>query len=275
MTCQTCGNPHQENFCPSCGEKRYDPHSLSLKHMLEESLETFTHADHNFLRTLHAVLLRPGELPAEYVAGRRIRYMKPLGFFLLINLLFFLLTSSNAFNQPLDSFLNYTPYITFGTNKTVDHRLAERHETLDEFTPRFNTAMASSSKGFLVLLIPLYALVFNLLFIRTRRSFIEHLVFATYFVAFMLLFMLLEKLLIAVPFMALFGQQGWVSYGDRLVTLIGLLSLAIYLFLAFRRFYQTGVVWSLLTATLSSLTLAAIVVAYRMMLFYKIVLTSH
>jgi Protein of unknown function (DUF3667) len=165
MTCQTCGDPHQENFCPSCGEKRYDPHSLSLKHVAEESLESFTHADHNLLRTIHAVLLRPGELPAEYVAGRRVRYMKPLGFFLLVNLLFFLLTSSNAFNQPLNSFLTYTPYTNFGSKKTIEHVLAEHHETLANYTPRFDAAMVSSSKGFLVLLIPLYALVFSLLFI--------------------------------------------------------------------------------------------------------------
>ena len=91
----------------------------------------------------------------------------------------------------------------------------------------------------------------------------------------MLLFMLLEKLLIPVPFMALFGPQAWVRYGDLLVSAIGLLALGTYLTLAFRRFYQAGAIWSLLAAALSSLTLAVIVVAYRMVLFYKIIYTGH
>ncbi|MBO0935195.1 DUF3667 domain-containing protein [Fibrella sp. HMF5335] len=275
MTCQTCGNPHQEHFCPNCGEKRHDPHSLSLKHVVEESLESFTHADHNLLRTVRAVLLQPGKLPAEYVAGRRIRYMKPLGFFLVVNLVFFLLSSTNVFNQPLSSFLTYSPYIEFGTNKTVNHLLTERHETLLTYTPRFNAAMTSSSKGFLVLLIPLYALVFSLIFVTARRTFIEHLLFATYFMAFMLLYMLVVTFLVAMPIQHFMGIQAWVRYGDGLVSFIILFALAIYLFIAFRRFYRTGVVWSLLAAMLSSVTLAVLVFAYRMVLFYKIVYAGH
>lgn len=275
MTCQTCGNPNQENFCPNCGEKRYDPHSLSLTHVAEEAVEGFTHADHNLLRTLRAVLLRPGELPAEYVAGRRVRYMKPLGFFLVVNLVFFLLSTTNVFNQPLNSFLNYPPYTEFGTDEAIRHVLTERHETLAQYTPLFNAAMTSSSKTYLVLLIPLYALVFSLLFIATGRTFIEHLIFATYYIAFMLLFMLLITFVVVVPFEWLFGQQSWVAFGDRYVSVLVLTVLTAYLSLAFRHFYRTSVFWSLLSAVVSSGMLAVLIVAYRMVLFYKIIHTGH
>jgi hypothetical protein len=275
MTCQTCGNPHQQNFCPNCGEKRYDPHSLSLSHVAEEALEGFTHADQNIIRTVRAVLLRPGELPAEYVAGRRMRYMKPLAFFLVVNLVFFLLSVTNVFNQPLSSFLNYTPYTNFGTNEAVAHVLVTHHQTLDAYTPLFNGAMTNSSKGYLVLLIPLYGLLFGLLFITTGRTFIEHLIFATYFVAFMLLFMLIETFLFIIPFRWLLDERAWRAYGDILVSFTSLLAFAVYLFLAFRRFYRTGIVWSLLVALVSSIMLAVLVVAYRMLLFYKIVHMGH
>ncbi len=275
MTCQTCGNPNQENFCPSCGEKHYDPHGLSLKHVAEEAVEGFTHADHTLIRTVRTVLFRPGELPAEYAAGRRVRYMKPLGFFLVVNLVFFLLSTTNVFNQPLDSFLNYTPYTSYGTNEAVGHVLASRHQTLRDYTPVFNAAMTGSSKAYLVLLIPVYALVFTLLFVKTSRTFIEHLIFATYFVAFLLLIMLAETFVLVVPFQWLFDQRSWRLYGDSFVLLVSLLVFAGYLFIAFRRFYQTGAVWSLSAAMLSSAALVIVIVAYRMVLFYKNVSTSH
>lgn len=275
MTCQTCGNAHQANFCPNCGEKRYDPHSLSLKHIVEETLEGFTHADHTLIRTLRTVLFRPGELPAEYVAGRRVRYMKPLGFFLVANLIFFLLSTTNVFNQPLNSFLNYTPYTNYGTNEAVGHLLTARHQTLDEYTPVFNETMTSSSKTYLVVLIPVYALIFSLLFITTGRTFIEHLIFATYFVAFLLLLMLVETFVLIVPFQLLFDQRLWRIYGDSFVSLVSLLAFAVYLFMAFRRFYRTGTFWSLLAALFSSATLVAVIVTYRMLLFYKITQLNH
>jgi hypothetical protein len=275
MTCQTCGHLHQENFCPNCGEKRFDPHSLTLSHVSEEILEGFTHADHTLLRTLKTLVFRPGQLSAEYVAGRRVIYMKPLALFLVINLVFFLLASYNAFNQPLSSFLTYTNYTAFGTKQVVQRILDQTHQTLDTYQPVFDASMKASSKTYLILLIPLYALIFGVLMWSARRTWIEHLIFSTHFLSFVLLFFLLQQILVVLPIIGLIGVHQWEERGDLIVSLLGLAFVGVYLARGFKRFYGTGPVMSGFGALLSTILFTGVVMAYRLLLFYKIVWLSH
>ncbi|MVM28521.1 DUF3667 domain-containing protein [Spirosoma sp. HMF4905] len=275
MTCQTCGHHNQEKFCPNCGEKRFDPHSLTLSHVAEEIVESFTHADHTLLRTLNTLLFKPGYLSVEYVAGRRVRYMKPLGLFLVINLVFFLLVTYNAFNQPLSSFLNYDNYTAFGTKEAVAHKLKESGQTLAAYQIVFDASMKASSKSYLIVLIPVYALIFSLLMWSAHRTFIEHLVFAAHFLSFVLLYFLVQQFLIVLPFIWLFGQEQWAARGDLIWSLLSLILVGLYQAKAFSRFYQVDRRWSVLAALLSTVLFAGVVMAYRLLLFYKIVYLSH
>ncbi|GAB4023645.1 hypothetical protein GCM10028808_74500 [Spirosoma migulaei] len=275
MTCQTCGHHNQETFCPNCGEKRFDPHSLTLSHVAEEVVESFTHADHTLLRTLKALLFRPGKLTVEYVAGRRVHYMKPLGLFLVVNLVFFLLATYNAFNQPLSSFLNYNNYTVFGTKEAVQQALTRSGQTLATFQPIFDASMKASSKTYLIILIPLFALIFGVLMWSAHRTFIEHLVFSTHFLSFVLIFFLLQQFLIVLPFIWIIGQLQWEARGDLIASLIGLVFLGFYQARAFRRFYGTGTIWSVFAALLSTVLFAGVIMAYRLILFYKILYLTH
>ncbi|MVM37410.1 DUF3667 domain-containing protein [Spirosoma sp. HMF3257] len=275
MTCQTCGHHNQEKFCPNCGEKRFDPHSLTLSHVAEEVVESFTHADHTLLRTIKTLLFKPGKLTAEYVAGRRVHYMKPLGLFLVVNLVFFLVVDYNAFNQPLSTFLNYDNYTAFGTKEAVYHVLTTSGQTLATYQPVFDSSMKASSKGYLIVLIPLFALLFGLLMWPAHRTFIEHLVFSAHFLSFVLIFLLLQQFLIILPYVFLFGQQQWMTRGDQIWSFLGLALLGFYQARAFKRFYGTSKLWSASAALLGTLLFAGIIMAYRLILFYKILYLSH
>ncbi|MBC7893039.1 MAG: DUF3667 domain-containing protein [Sphingobacteriaceae bacterium] len=274
MTCQTCGHPHQENFCPNCGEKHHDPHHLTLRHFAEEILEGFTHVDHRFFRSVRALLFKPGLLTAEFVRGRRVPYMLPLPLFLVCNLLFFLFQTNNVFNQPLSSFTQYKPYTYFNTRQTAQRHLSISGETEAELVKRFNITMTTASKTYLFVLIPVFALLLALVFALKNRTYLEHLLFATHFYAFVLLFYLLQIVLI-LPFKLLSGQFNDSPLLDTITSLSSLLVFGFYLFLAFRRFYQTGQWASGAAAVLSSVTFVALVVGYRMLLFYKIMYTGH
>lgn len=275
MTCQTCGNPRQENFCPHCGEKRHNPHSLTVRHYAEETLEGFTHFDHRFFRSVRALLLKPGFLTAEFVRGRRVRYMLPLPLFLVCNLLFFFFQTNNVFNQPLGSFVGYQPYTYFGTVQTARRALAKSGEAEREFTQRFNAAMTTASKAYLFVLIPVFALLLALLFVRKRRTFIEHLLFSTHLFAFLLLFFLLQGALLILPARLLTGQSGDSPNLDLVFSLSTLVVLVVYLFVGFRRFYQTPRGWSGVAAVLGTLAFPLLVIGYRMLLFYKIIGFGH
>ncbi len=275
MTCQTCGNPHQAKFCPNCGEKKHDPHGLTVRHFAEETLEGFTHFDHRFFRSVRALLFKPGFLTAEFVRGRRMLYMLPLPLFLVCNLLFFFFQTNNVFNQPLSSFVGYQPYTSFGTQAAVRRALLASGESEAVFQSRFNTAMATASKSYLVVLIPAFALVLALLFAGRRRTFIEHVLLSTHFYAFMLLFYLIQTAVLYFPVRWLANQTGDSSLLDAVFSLSGVAVFAVYLFLAFRRFYQTNRFWSATAALLSSVAFVGLMVGYRMLLFYKITGFGH
>ena len=275
MTCQTCGNPRQENFCPHCGEKRHDPHSLTLRHYAEETLEGFTHFDHRFFRSVRALLLKPGFLTTEFVQGRRVRYMLPLPLFLVCNLLFFFFQTNNVFNQPLSSFVGYEPYTYFGTMQTARRALARSGETEPEFTIRFNGAMKTASKSYLFGLIPVYAALLALLFLRKRRTFIEHLLFSTHLFSFLLLFFLVQGVVLLLPVRLLTSQTGDSTSLDLVFSLSTLVVLGIYLFAGFRQFYHLSRARATGAAALGTLAFPLLVVGYRMLLFYGILHMSH
>ncbi len=274
MTCQTCGHPHQENFCPNCGEKHHDPHHLTFRHFAEETLEGFTHVDHRFFRSVRALLFKPGFLTAEFVRGRRVPYMLPLPLFLVCNLLFFFFQTNNAFNQPIDSFTQYKPYTYFNTKQTAERVLDASGKSDREFAGQFNATMTTASKAYLFVLVPVFALLLALFFVSKKRTFIEHLLFATHFYSFVLLFFLLQLALI-IPLSLLIGQSDYSRQFDMVISLISLGGIGVYLSLAFRRFYQINRPWSAVAAFAGSVAFIALVVGYRMLLFYKIMYSGH
>lgn len=81
--CLNCDHPLAPPgcFCPQCGQA--PAHRLSTAHVLHEVLHVFTHADKGIFAYLPLVLLRPGRLVADYLAGRRKRHFNPFQFLLL------------------------------------------------------------------------------------------------------------------------------------------------------------------------------------------------
>ncbi|GAB2959555.1 hypothetical protein GCM10027048_28770 [Hymenobacter coalescens] len=80
--CPNCAEPLAAGpYCPRCGQQR--PHRLSVGHVLHEIVHVFTHADKSVFGFVGQVLLRPGRVVADYLAGRRKRYFNPFQFLLL------------------------------------------------------------------------------------------------------------------------------------------------------------------------------------------------
>jgi len=82
--CLNCGHALAPPgcFCPQCGQA--PAHRLSTHHVLHEVLHVFTHADKGIFAFVPQVLLRPGQLVADYLAGRRKRHYNPFQFLLLL-----------------------------------------------------------------------------------------------------------------------------------------------------------------------------------------------
>ena len=86
--CENCGNEVTQRYCGACGQ-RLEPPVHSLWHFSRVATEDLTHADSRLWRTLGALLFRPGNLTAEFLAGRRARYLPPLRLYLVVSVAFF------------------------------------------------------------------------------------------------------------------------------------------------------------------------------------------
>jgi len=270
IICKNCGNELQENYCTVCGEKRFDKKQLSVKHFVEETFEGVVHFDNKFFRTIKTLFAKPGQLSLDYVEGRRTRYMKPIQFFLVINLLFFVLVRSNPYSLNLYNYLHYSPFTYFHTVKIVQARIAGMGVGQYMYTYIFNERMKSESKELIFVFIPLYGILCWLLFIKYKRLMVEHLVFATHFVALTLCFFFIQTYLVTIPFY--FNSD--TDYSEKIDMMSGIVSCIIlgsYFGVASRRFYKTPIIWSIVTALVVSICVVAFIQVYRMVLFYKIV----
>jgi hypothetical protein len=89
VRCENCGAAVADRYCSACGQ-RLEPPVHSLWHFTQLATEDLTHADSRLWRTLAALLFKPGYLTAEFLAGRRARYLPPLRLYLVLSVVFFL-----------------------------------------------------------------------------------------------------------------------------------------------------------------------------------------
>ena len=97
--CRNCQAEVSGEYCSDCGQRegRADQRFLDLAGELTGDLFDM---DSRVWRTLVALLFRPGHLSAEFIAGRRARYLPPLRLYLVISFTLFL-TISLSTNNPL------------------------------------------------------------------------------------------------------------------------------------------------------------------------------
>ncbi|WP_405235768.1 DUF4286 family protein [Lentisalinibacter orientalis] len=87
--CLNCGHVLHGQYCGICGQ-RSSSRLISLWGLITEGLGDLLDMDSRLWRTLRALLLRPGYLTAEYLEGRRARFMPPFRMYLAFSLIFFI-----------------------------------------------------------------------------------------------------------------------------------------------------------------------------------------
>lgn len=74
--CNNCGHQPLSDYCPNCGQRAAQ--RLSTADVFRDSLDKLVELDFGLLRTLKGMLLDPGRVAREYLAGRRRHYVNPL-----------------------------------------------------------------------------------------------------------------------------------------------------------------------------------------------------
>lgn len=90
--CRNCGELLAGPYCSHCGQ-REGRGDLTFGEVIAELADEFFNWDSRIWRTLVPLVFRPGFLTAEFIAGRRARYVPPFRLYLIISFILFLVIS--------------------------------------------------------------------------------------------------------------------------------------------------------------------------------------
>ena len=260
--CLNCGEIVQERYCPKCGQEAINC-TTSLRPLLSEVMAEVLSFDSKLAHTVVPLFFRPGLLTIDYNLGKRVRYLSPLKIYLFMSIVFFLLlawTMSGTKSPPININLPSEKSEAWKSGKGVtmnargvniepddlppslekygawqkDPKNTHKDSRWEQFVIRKVLRVKENPQGYsgefvnsvpkaMFFLLPLFALLLKLIYTRSKRYYVEHLVFSLHVHAFafgMLTLMLIPALHPLMPYFVL-----WI---------------VLYLFLAMRRVYAQG-----------------------------------
>lgn len=286
--CPNCSAPLYGQYCSQCGQNQKSTNRFFLV-LLNEAFEGMFSWNSKVWQTTKAMFFKPGMLTTEHLANRRARYISPLRLYIMTSVMFFLtlslinffsssvvINTNNAgetktlaqIEQAIDTATNeslneddFTVNILF-LNEDKDTALAtdlkakiKKAIKVGATNPkRLIAKIIDNMPAVTFFLLPLYALIFKLFFLKSKRYYAEHLILVVhnnsfFFAAYTLmvigqiilapqysdwlipLFVVWSNLYLAISFKRVFGQSwpltivktisiGWIYFT---LTLIGFL----------------------------------------------------
>ncbi len=132
-SCMNCGRQLDlsDKFCPNCSQAN-STKKLTLRDFFDEFFANIISYDSKLLKTLSALLWRPGKITKDYVNGKRVSYTNPFRFLLSLAIIYFLAISFNSDFSKLDEIVQDkdTPSFSsfFGDNGTLNLDLGDHEE---------------------------------------------------------------------------------------------------------------------------------------------------
>lgn len=246
-SCLNCQTEMDEsiNFCPSCGQENHQK-KASLKILVNDFVSDYFTFDSKFFRSAKQLLFKPGALTVAYRDGKRKSFITPIRLYLFTSFLYFF-----CMQFALD-FDNGTNGVTLN-GKAINQELAleaeEEYGSIDAFVDQefsdisgigrlmFKKSITIIKNGenlvqywvgnmslMALILLPIFAWVFMLLFRRSKEFYVIHLIHVTHLQSFTYL------LLIA------FLLVGQLFQNAAIIMLFTIMP--VYLFISLKRVYN-------------------------------------
>jgi hypothetical protein len=256
--CRNCGTALTNQYCAVCGQ-REGREDLHVAQALGEIFGDIFTWDSRIWRTLFALIFRPGFLTAEFIAGRRASYVPPFRLYIIISFLIFLVLSVGSRIDALDIDGDKSdqdgPLVTIdvragdvagdsddeleigiadehspGWLQALETRMETNASSLRDGPEDFFTGMLEYLPQLMFLMLPLFALILQILYLGSGHHYLQHLVFGLHFHSFVYLLYLLDSVF---------------SYFINLPDNLFLIALLVYLPLALRRAFASSVAGAL------------------------------
>ena len=205
-SCANCSSPLSGVYCSQCGQRDLDL-ERPFRKIAGEFLEETFDIDGPVFRTLGALLLRPGVLTRDYLDGHRKRYTSPVRLYLVISVLFFVVTAWVAGKGFLLS-----------EGQTLDTHAAGQERLFSDYVPQL-----------MFLLLPVFALLLKVAF--RQRTYFHHLIHALHLHS--------AAYIVLGIMMPLEQTSAWIVL-TVIAQLLLLAYLLAYFVLSLRRVYQVG-----------------------------------
>jgi hypothetical protein len=228
-TCLNCGEPATGRFCPECGqETAREPQNIA--EFIRELIAQYLTRDGQLWQTLSKLFFMPGALTSEYIAGRRMRYIRPWRLYLSASVIVFALVQFFGLNLGLRLYGEQGVHLLRSTRVTSSddsrsHSLGVapvqlildnlnttgvqrfRALSVDDRFSFLRMRRAQYVSYFVLFLVPTLALTLGFLYRNRRRHYAEHLVFGLHCQSFLLFMLLVEAKL---PTVVANGLSYWV-----------------------------------------------------------------
>lgn len=254
MICKSCQTTFEGKYCHTCGEKIIEDKDFHLSSIFSSALGSITNLDSKLYRSLRSFFLRPGELSEKFIRGERKNYVKPFQIFIVANILFFLfLNDIDLFRTPSKWYFQ-EHFDDFPVLEKVNSIIQERSITMEEVAIMYDTKSTNIAKGFLILIIPLIALVGMLLNLKAKMAYGKHVIFAAHYFAFVLIFAVLwTSIMYLVPFQL-----------NKWYFIIPIsLAMLVYYILAAKRYYNLSWIASIWKGMLGYVLIILCIQIYR------------
>lgn len=284
VTCVTCDTPVRGAYCHACGERAATNDDLRVRVFLADVAEAAFNLDSRLWRSLRALLVRPGELTAEYMRGRRKPYLGPVQLFVIANVVFFsVLSTIGGFEVFTTTLRNHVGMVGYGAvaGKMVEARASLQSPERAAYQRRFDDATPRYANSLVIIMVPMLAALLFLLY-GGRKYFVHQLVFSLHFFAWLLLLFTALPIVLRLLFegMRWFSDDSTVHVISQTLNddeiIIGLAVLALvtwYLSRALHRAYDGRLILSVSRALLACVLLLPIVLVYRAFLFFAVYFT--
>lgn len=265
--CANCGAVLHGHYCHACGQSVHNP-VQGFRHALEDVFESFWHLDGRIFRTLRDLAF-PGLVANRYLAGHRVDYVAPLRLFVVLAVISFLFAeiAAQASMQREPVIVTNVQMDSAGTAAATgtpddaawtayrevdvgwlpgfaDRWVARKWQQMRENQARIKAdpdlllhAFMSTVPKALFVLVPLFALLLKLAYLRTGRLYLEHLVVALYSHAWICVTVLVVSL---VSVGASWTAAGWLGWTASKINQLLLLAIPAYLLVMQRRVYRQG-----------------------------------
>ena len=258
------------NYCGNCGQEAKELRRPFFR-LSREAISSLFELDGRSFRTLFYLLTKPAHLSKEYFSGRRMQYTPPLRLFLVISVSFFLLVSFYTSIRSMEGILSANheisgeevsastddeedplaptlafvesinlPFFDEQTNTNLRRAMGAQAETninsMIEDPSEFFRGYLEYITVFILLMIPLLALIQKLIYIRSGHFYVEHLVLTLHNHAFIIFIVFVNSLIDLVngsriPIISsAFGYLGAAIY----------IWMWVYLFLSLKNYFQQG-----------------------------------